>query len=80
MLQRLFGMALDCVEVVQGIGSAEPARVDQAHEYIPQPSPVLSFVAQRVFSMEDGHFEGPLTEVVIQGRTATPQPGLKEGN
>jgi len=73
MFQRFLGVALEFVEIIQWIGSAKSAGVDQAHEHIAQSGTVLSLVAHRVFPVENGHFEGAFADVVIQGRAGLPQ-------
>src|ERR1017187_3821386 len=76
MLQRLLGVALEYVEIIQWIGGAESAGVDQAHEPIAQPGAVLSLIAQGVFPVENGHFECAFADIVIQGRTGlAPEQG-----
>jgi hypothetical protein len=61
------------VVAARGIDIVELAGVDQAHEQVPQPSAVLGFVAQRVFPVEDRHLQGPLADIVIQGRAGLAQ-------
>ena len=53
---ELGGITLECVQVVQRIGSVEPACVDNAHESIPVMGPVFSFVEQRVVPVTDCRF------------------------
>ena len=68
MFPRFLGMALQGVEIVQGVGGTEPAGVDQAHEQVAQPGAVLGFVAQRVFPVEDRHFQGAFADVMPTAR------------
>ena len=68
MLRCLLGVAHQGVEIVQGVGGAEPTGVDQAHEQVAQPGAVLRLVAERVFPVEDGHLQGAFADIIIQGR------------
>jgi hypothetical protein len=45
-------------QVVEGIGIAELARVDEAHEEVANVSPVLGFIEERIFAMQDGLLQG----------------------
>jgi len=73
MLQRFLGVVLECVEILQWIGGAESAGVDQAHEHIAQPGAVLSLIGHGVLPVENGHFECAFADIVIQRR-----PGLAQ--
>jgi len=52
-------MALERAQVIKGVGSVEPTRMDQAHEEITHASSVLRFVTEGVFSVEDRHLQCP---------------------
>jgi hypothetical protein len=41
--------------------------VDQAHEQVPDLSPILVFVEQCVLAMKNDFLERPLANVVVQG-------------
>ena len=60
-------------QVSKGVGSVEPAGMDEAHEEIADPSSVLGFVTEGVFSVEDGHLQGPFADVVGEGRSSHAQ-------
>ncbi len=70
MFEGFLGAALEGAEVIQWIGSAEATGMDKAHEHIAQPGAVLRFVSQGVFAVQDGHFEAPLADVIVQGRAS----------
>jgi hypothetical protein len=58
-------MLLQLGEVVEGVGPAEFAGVNQAHEQIADASPILGLIEERVLAMQDGFFQGPLADVVV---------------
>ena len=58
-------MALEGVEIVQGIGCAEPAGVDQAHEYIAQAGAVLGFVGQSLLGIDQDAVVDEDDEIVL---------------
>jgi hypothetical protein len=57
---------LQCGQVVEGIGITELARVDEAHEQVPNMGTVLSFVEERVLAVENRFLECSFAKVVIQ--------------
>ena len=66
-------MLLEGHQVVEGIDIPQVAGVDQAHEHIADEGAVFGLVEERVFPVEDGLFQGLLTDIVIQGRSGDPQ-------
>jgi hypothetical protein len=60
-------MTLESGQVVKGIDAVESTGMDEAHEEIPHPSSILSLVTEGVFSMQDGHLQGPFADVIVQG-------------
>ena len=61
------GMALESGQVIKGIDAVESAGMDEAHEEVPHPGSVLSFVTEGVFPVQDGHLQGPFADVIVQG-------------
>jgi hypothetical protein len=55
-------------QVIERIGPAEFAGVDQAHEHIPDVGAMASLVEQRILAMENRLLQGPLTDIIVQGR------------
>ena len=51
-------MLLQFGQVVEGIGIAEVARVDEAHEEVAYVSPVLGLVEECVFAVEHRFLQG----------------------
>ena len=66
-------MSLQFGQVVEGIGPAELAGVDETHEHIADVSAVLGLVEQRILSMNYGPFQCPLDDVVVQRRSGLTQ-------
>ena len=62
-------MPLQLGEVVERIGPAEFAGVDQAHVQVADVGAVLRFVKQRILAVEDRLFQCPLADVIVQRRT-----------
>ena len=62
-----FGEILKSVDLVQFAG------MDQAHEQIAHPGPVLSFVEVRVLAVQNNFFQSSLTDVVIERRSGMSQ-------
>jgi hypothetical protein len=56
--RKFFSMLLQFGQVVEGIGIAEVARVDEAHEEVAYVSPVLGLVEECVFAVEDRFLQG----------------------
>ena len=62
------GIFLKGHQVVERIDAPQIAGVNQAHEHITDERAVFGLVEERVFPVEDGLFQGLLTDVVVQGR------------
>ena len=61
-------MTLKLGQVIERIGPAEFAGVDQAHEDVPDVGAMARLVKQGVLAMENRLLQGPLTDIVVQGR------------
>ena len=59
-------MALEFDQVVEGVGAAQLAGVDQRHEQVADLRSVERAIEQRVLSMQHRSFQAPLDDVVIQ--------------
>lgn len=57
---------LQRVQVMEGIGIAELARVDEAHEHVANVSPVLGLIEERVLAVENRFLQCSLAKVIIQ--------------
>jgi len=57
-------MFLEGHQVVEGIDAPQVAGVNQAHEHITDERAVFGLVEERVFPVEDGLFQGLLTDVM----------------
>ncbi len=69
-------MALQLVQVVEGIGVAELACVDETHEEIADVRPVQGLVEERTFPVENGLFQSHFAKVVIdRGAGDMEEPG-----
>ena len=62
-------ISLQLGQILERIGSAKIARMDQAHVYIAYRSAGSSLVKERIFSVSDCHLERPFAEIV--GRIET---------
>jgi hypothetical protein len=60
-LPQLLGVPLQLGEIVEGIRAIQFAGMDQANEQIADLGTVQGFIKQRVFSMQDGFLQCPLT-------------------
>jgi hypothetical protein len=60
------GVALELGEVVERTDPIELAGVDQAHLEVADGGPVLRFIEERIFTVEDRFFQRPFAEVVVQ--------------
>jgi len=70
---HLRGVRRDGQQIGKGIDPVEPAGIDQAHEQVADPGTFDGFVAEAVFAMQDGHFQGSLAGIVVQGRAGLAQ-------
>jgi len=71
--RKFFSVLLQFGQVVEGIGSAELARVDEAHEEVAYVSPVLGLVEECVFAVEDRFLQGSFAQIIIQRGPRLPQ-------
>jgi len=55
-------------QVIEGVGPAQFAGVDQAHEQVADVGAVGRLVEQRVLAVQDGPLQGAFAQIVIQGR------------
>jgi len=62
-----FGVAIEVRQVIERIGHAELARIDQTHERITNPGTFALSVKESILAVEDCLFECPFTNVVIKG-------------
>ena len=60
------GVLLEGGEVVEGVGFAESASVDDGHEDVADSCAVFGFIEEGVLAVEDGHFEGSFADVVVE--------------
>ncbi len=66
-------MALQFGEVVEGVHLVQPAGVDQCHEQIAHVGAVHGPVEQGILAMENRLLQGPLADIVVQGRARVPE-------
>ena len=52
---------------MERVDVVESASVNEAHEQIPDVSPVFGFKEERIFAMRDSPLEKLLTEIVVKG-------------
>ena len=76
VFKELRGVFLKGRQVMKGVDAVEGASVNEAHEQIPDVSPVLGFIEQRIFPMLDRPLKNLLTKVVVQWG---PWNGYKQG-
>ena len=57
-------MALQLDQVVEGVGSAQLAGVDQAHEQIANLRTMQGAIEQGVLAMQNRPFQGPFCDVM----------------
>ena len=67
VLEDLGRMFLDGHQVLEGIDIHQVAGMNQAHEHITDECAVFGLVEQTIFPVEDGLFQGLLTDIVVQG-------------
>ena len=60
------GVSLEFGQVVERIGAAELAGIDQTHEGIADEGTVFGLVEHGVLAMENGLLQGPFADVVVQ--------------
>jgi hypothetical protein len=59
-------MALDFDQVVEGVGAAQLAGMDQAHELIADLRTVQGAIVQYVLTMQNGALQGSFDDIVIK--------------
>jgi hypothetical protein len=59
-------MALDFDQVVEGVGAAQLAGMDQAHEQIPDLRTVQGAIVQCVLAVQTRSLQSPFYEVIVQ--------------
>jgi hypothetical protein len=57
---------MEFLEVVERIDLVQLARVNQTHVRIADRRPIIRLIEQRVLTMNNGFFEGPFADVVVQ--------------
>jgi hypothetical protein len=60
------GVPLQLREAVKRVGLVQLANVDQAHELVTDPSPVLGLVEQSVLAVQNRLVQGSVAQVVVQ--------------
>ena len=71
--RQLLGVSLQLGQIIERIGPAEFARVNEAHVQVPDLGPFLGQVEQRVLAVENDLLQRSFTDVVVQG-----SPGLTQ--
>jgi hypothetical protein len=69
MLSQGLGAPSRRAEIVEGVDRIEAAALNEAHEQIADSGAVLGLVIERVFAVQDRHFERPLTDIIVQRRS-----------
>ena len=67
-MPALARVAIEFGEVIEGIGPAEFAGVNQAHENVAHVGTVAGLVEQGILAVSDCLFQRPFADVVVQGR------------
>ena len=71
--RELIGVAVEFGEVVEGVGAAEGAGVDQTHEEVAHLGPVLGLEEEGISTMPDRHFQRPFADIIVQRSSRYPQ-------
>src|ERR1035437_3526092 len=66
-------MPLQLGQVVEGVGAAQFAGVDQAHEQVANAGPILGLVKQRVLAVQNRFLQCSFANVVVQRGSRLPQ-------
>jgi len=75
-MDELLSVLLHLGQIVEGIGRAELAAVDEAYEEVAHAGTVFGLVEERSFAMKNGLLERPLADIIIQ---RCPSHSQKEG-
>ena len=63
--RHLIGVPVKLGQIFEGADMTLFASVDQTHIHVPNPSPVLCFVEERVLAMDDCFFECAFADIIV---------------